>query len=74
MLVLNHKKLDVWNKSIELVTEIYRITKSFPKEEIFGLSSQLRRASVSVYLTLQKVLLVKVVSKENDFMKSQDHL
>lgn len=48
MLDLNHKKLDVWNKSIELVTEIYRTTKSFSKEEIFGLSSQLRRASVSV--------------------------
>lgn len=48
MLELNHKKLDVWNKSIELVTEIYLITKCFPKEEIFGLSSQLRRASVSV--------------------------
>lgn len=48
MLELNHKKLEVWNKSIELVTEIYRITKYFPKEEMFGLSSQLRRASVSV--------------------------
>ncbi|TSA29060.1 MAG: four helix bundle protein [Ignavibacteriales bacterium] len=48
MLELNHKKLDVWNKSIELVTEIYRVTKFLPKEEIFGLSSQLRRASVSV--------------------------
>lgn len=48
MLELNHKKLEVWNKSIELVTEIYRITKFLPKEEIFGLISQLRRASVSV--------------------------
>ncbi|NJD22099.1 MAG: four helix bundle protein [Melioribacter sp.] len=48
MLELNHKKLDVWNKSIELITEIYRVTKFLPKEEIFGLSSQLRRASVSV--------------------------
>lgn len=48
MLELNHKKLEVWNKSIELVAEIYRITKLLPKEEIFGLSSQLRRASVSV--------------------------
>ncbi|MCX6173468.1 MAG: four helix bundle protein [Ignavibacteriales bacterium] len=48
MLELNHKKLEVWNRSFELVTEIYRITKNFPKEEIFGLSSQLRRAAVSV--------------------------
>jgi four helix bundle protein len=48
MLELNHKKLEVWNKSIELVMEIYLVTKIFPKEEILGLSSQLRRASVSV--------------------------
>ena len=48
MLKLNHKKLEVWNKGIELVAEIYMITKFLPKEEIFGLSSQLRRASVSV--------------------------
>ncbi|MHC1738558.1 MAG: four helix bundle protein [Ignavibacteriaceae bacterium] len=43
-----HKDLDVWKKSIEFVTEIYKITSSFPSEEKFGLSSQLRRASVSI--------------------------
>jgi four helix bundle protein len=48
MLVLNHKKLEVWKISIELVAEIYRITKLLPKEEIFGLTNQLRRASVSI--------------------------
>jgi four helix bundle protein len=40
--------LVVWQKSMDLVTEIYRLTRSFPKEEIFGLVSQLRRAAVSV--------------------------
>ena len=43
-----HKDLEVWKKSISLVTEIYSITKSFPKEEMYGLTNQIRRASVSV--------------------------
>ena len=43
-----HKDLRVWQQSIEMVTSIYLMTQSFPKEEIFGLTSQLRRASVSV--------------------------
>ena len=42
------KELIVWQKSINLVTEIYRITEKFPSNEIYGLTSQLRRASVSV--------------------------
>jgi four helix bundle protein len=37
-----------WKKALELVTEIYRASKSFPKEEIFGLVSQIRRAAVSI--------------------------
>ncbi|MDB5261397.1 MAG: hypothetical protein JWQ14_678 [Adhaeribacter sp.] len=40
--------LDVWTKSRSLANKIYEITKSFPKEEIFGLTSQMRRAAVSV--------------------------
>ena len=43
-----HKDLRVWQQSIELVTSIYMITKTFPKEEMFGLVSQMRRAAVSV--------------------------
>jgi four helix bundle protein len=43
-----HKDLHVWQKSIELVTDIYTLTKEFPKEELFGLTSQLRRAAVSI--------------------------
>lgn len=48
MLSLNHKNLNVWKNSINLVAEIYKLTKLFPKEELYGLISQLRRASVSV--------------------------
>ncbi len=43
-----HKDLDVWKLSIEFVTEIYNLTKDFPKEEQFGLTNQVRRASVSI--------------------------
>jgi len=42
------KELKVWQKAIELVTNIYDRTSDFPKEEIYGLTSQLRRSSVSI--------------------------
>ncbi|NIJ44377.1 four helix bundle protein [Wenyingzhuangia heitensis] len=42
------EKLIVWQDSKELVKEIYKITNDFPKSETYGLSSQLRRASISV--------------------------
>ena len=44
----NYKELKVWQKSYQLCLEIYRITARFPKDEKFGLTSQIRRASVSV--------------------------
>ncbi len=43
-----HKDLDVWKRSVELVTTVYYLTSEFPKEEIFGLTNQIRRASVSI--------------------------
>lgn len=43
-----HKDLEVWKLSISFVTEIYKITKTFPKDELYGLTSQIRRASVSI--------------------------
>ena len=45
---MHHKDLEVWKKSIELVTNIYEITKSFPEEEKFGIVSQIRRAAISI--------------------------
>ena len=47
-MVQSYRDLVAWNKAMELVTEIYRVTKKFPKEELFGLMSQLRRAAVSI--------------------------
>lgn len=43
-----HKDLNVWKKSMNLVILTYRLTGQFPKEELFGLSSQMRRAAVSI--------------------------
>ncbi len=43
-----YKELKVWQKAIELVTEIYRLTGKFPDKERFGLVSQINRASVSI--------------------------
>lgn len=43
-----HEKLIVWQKAMEMVKKVYEATRSFPKEEMLGLTSQLRRAAVSV--------------------------
>ena len=45
---MNHKELDVWKKSVDFVTEIYNISRAFPQEEQYGLTSQIRRAAVSI--------------------------
>ena len=44
----SYKDLIVWQKGIELVNDVYAVTKSFPKDELFGLTNQMRRASVSI--------------------------
>jgi len=48
--VLNkpHKNLDVWKKAVDLVQQIYDLTKTFPKNEDYSLTSQMRRAAISV--------------------------
>jgi four helix bundle protein len=42
------KELKVWQKSIQLVTDIYSATIDFPKEEVYGITSQIRRCAVSI--------------------------
>ncbi len=44
----SYRDLIAWKKAMDLVTEIYRLSQSFPKEELFGLTSQIRRAAVSI--------------------------
>lgn len=43
-----HEKLDVWKKAIDFVVAVYKATDRFPKDEKFGLTSQIRRAAVSI--------------------------
>jgi four helix bundle protein len=45
---MKYSELFVWQKAMDLVTEIYKISTAFPNEERFGLSSQMRRAAVSI--------------------------
>ena len=54
MINLSHKDLEVWKKSLTFVTKIYQTTVNFPKEELYGLVSQLRRASISVLSNLSE--------------------
>jgi four helix bundle protein len=48
MAVRNYSELIAWQKAMDLVEEIYAATKQLPKEELYGLTSQIRRAAVSV--------------------------
>ena len=43
-----HKKLEVWKKAVDITTIVYKITDKFPKAEIYGLTSQIQRAAVSI--------------------------
>ena len=46
--IKTYRDLDIWNAGIQLVKAIYEITENFPKHEIYGLTSQMRRAGVSI--------------------------
>ena len=46
--IKHFKELKVWQKGIEIVKDIYEITKHFPKEEMYGLTSQMRRSAISI--------------------------
>ena len=45
---MSFKDLEIWDKSIELVTDIYSLTSKFPKSEIYSLAMQMRRAAISI--------------------------
>ena len=46
--IQTYRDLDIWNAGIDLVKEIYKLTEKFPKEEMYGLSAQMRRSAVSI--------------------------
>ena len=53
-LILHHQKLEVYSYSRKFVQECYKVTKIFPPEEKFGLTSQIRRAAISVHLNISE--------------------
>ncbi|WP_047444462.1 four helix bundle protein [Alistipes sp. ZOR0009] len=65
----NFKELVVWQKSHAFVLEIYTTTRKFPKEEVFGITNQLRRASVSIEANIAEGA---GRSTPNDFMRFID--
>ena len=48
MSVSSYRDLEVWKKSIQLVKITYALTKEFPKEELYGLTNQIKRAAISI--------------------------
>jgi len=48
MAIQSHKDLEVWQKAMSFVSVIYALTKEFPKDELYGLTNQIRRAAVSI--------------------------
>lgn len=63
-----HKRLQLWKEAIELVACIYEMTDTFPREEEFGLKSQLRRASVSVPSNIAEGLTRKSTKDKLHFL------
>ena len=67
MLRLNHKNLDVWKLSLKFIKGIYELTEKFPKSEVYGLVSQMRRAAVSVASNLAEGSSRKTVPERKRF-------
>ena len=59
----NYKNLEVWKLSKEIVIDLYKITNSFPKEEIYGLTSQIRRAAVSISANVEKNVILSLMTQ-----------
>ena len=63
-----HKDLNVWKDGINFVTSIYRATASFPKEELYGLTSQIRRAAVSIPSNIAEGAARKTANEFRQFL------
>jgi four helix bundle protein len=62
------KNLLVWQKAVELAVEVYQVTASFPKEELFGLTSQIRKSSTSVAFNIAEGAGRKSTKDFNHFL------
>ncbi|HVT01084.1 MAG TPA: four helix bundle protein [Patescibacteria group bacterium] len=66
-MVNTYKDFTVWQKSIQLVEEVYLITKQFPKDELFGITNQMRRAVVSIPSNIAEGFARKSIKERNQF-------
>ena len=66
--VQHYKDLIVWQKAMDLVCLIYEVTKGFPKDELYGLTNQLRRAVVSVPSNIAEGLARKSTTEYRNFL------
>jgi four helix bundle protein len=69
MYIKSFKELIVWQKAIELVKETYKITREFPKSEIYGLSLQIRRAAISIPSNIAEGQLRKNLKEYLQFLR-----
>ena len=46
--IKRYRDLDIWKKGIELIKDVYKVTEKFPKHEVYGLVSQMRRSAISI--------------------------
>lgn len=65
-----HENLNVWKKAVDFVVEVYKTTERFPKEERFGLTSQIRRASVSVPANIAEGAARKSLKEFSHFLSN----
>lgn len=63
-----HKDLDVWKDGISFVTKVYKMTSSFPKEELYGITSQIRRAAISVPSNIAEGAARKTANEFRQFL------
>jgi len=76
-----HYKLEAWKLSMELVRNVYRLTQPFPKEEMFGLTSQMRRAAASIPSniaeargSLSELETQLLIAVDLGYIKKDDHV
>ncbi|MBI3627412.1 MAG: four helix bundle protein [Candidatus Sungbacteria bacterium] len=65
----SYRELLVWQKSIELTTETYRMTELYPKSEVYGLTSQIRRAAISIASNIAEGWSRKNIKEYNQFLR-----
>lgn len=69
MYLKSYKELKVWQRSIELIKEVYGVSVKFPKSEIYGLSIQMRRAAVSIPSNIAEGYLRKNLKEYLQFLR-----